>query len=101
MRDDLIARNRLRTRLDAALVSAREPVATPAMVVDLAAFDANADDLARRAGGTPLRVASKSLRLPALLSRALAPDAFSRVLAYSLRSEERREGQECSRTMKI
>ncbi|HEY9563213.1 MAG TPA: amino acid deaminase/aldolase [Nocardioides sp.] len=85
MRDDLIARNRLRTRLDAALVSAREPVATPAMVVDLDAFDANADDLARRAGGTPLRVASKSLRVPALLSRALAHDAFSGVLAYSLR----------------
>src|SRR3546814_14759993 len=55
------------------------------MVVDLDAFDANADDLARRAGGTPLRVASKSLRVPALLSRALAHDAFSGVLAYSLR----------------
>src|SRR3546814_10537432 len=55
------------------------------MVVDLDAFDANADALARRAGGTPLRVASKSLRVPALLSRALAHDAFSGVLAYSLR----------------
>src|SRR3546814_18125807 len=86
MRDDLIERNQLRTRLDAALVSAREPVATPAMVVDLDAFDANADDLERRAGGTPLRVASKSLRFPALLRRALAHDAFSGVLAYSLRA---------------
>ena len=37
------------------------------MVVDLDAFDANAADLARRAGGTPIRVATKSLRVPALV----------------------------------
>ena len=42
-----------------------EPARRPrSMVVDLDAFDANADDLVRRAGGKPIRVASKSLRVP-------------------------------------
>ena len=54
------------------------------MVVDLDAFDANAADLARRAGGTPIRVASKSLRVPALISRALASPGFAGVLGYTL-----------------
>ena len=55
------------------------------MVVDLDAFDANAADLVRRAGGKPIRVASKSLRVPALIARALAHAGFSGVLAYTLR----------------
>ena len=54
------------------------------MVVDLDAFDANADDLVRRARGLPIRVASKSLRVPALIARALAHDGFQGVLAYTL-----------------
>ena len=37
-------------------------LAAPLAALDLAAFDANAADLARRAGGLPIRVASKSLR---------------------------------------
>ncbi|WP_278255974.1 alanine racemase [Nocardioides convexus] len=60
------------------------PLSTPVFVVDLDAFDANAADLARRAGGTPIRVASKSLRVPALISRALAAPGFAGVLAYTL-----------------
>jgi D-serine deaminase-like pyridoxal phosphate-dependent protein len=55
------------------------------MVVDLDAFDAITADLARRAGGTPLRVATKSLRVPALVARALAADGFSGAMGYSLR----------------
>ncbi len=55
------------------------------VVVDLDAFDANAADLVRRADGKPIRVASKSLRVPALVERALAVPGFSGVLAYSLR----------------
>ncbi|MGO1408020.1 MAG: amino acid deaminase/aldolase, partial [Brachybacterium sp.] len=43
----------------------------PLAVLDLDAFDANAADLARRAAGTPLRVASKSLRVRGLLERVL------------------------------
>ncbi|MBB6629440.1 amino acid deaminase/aldolase [Nocardioides sp. KIGAM211] len=80
-----VDRNRLRSRLDAAVAQHDGPLPTPLMLVDLDAFDANADDLVRRAGGKPLRVASKSLRVPALLQRALAHDGFSGVLAYTLR----------------
>ncbi|QIG45937.1 amino acid deaminase/aldolase [Nocardioides anomalus] len=54
------------------------------MVVDLDAFDANADDLVRRAGGTPIRVASKSVRVPALLRRVLERPGFHGILAYTL-----------------
>lgn len=85
MAQDFIARNRLRTRLDAAVAALPEPPDTPTMVVDLDAFDANAADLVRRAGGTPIRVASKSLRVPALIERALAVEGFRGVLAYALR----------------
>ncbi|WP_082748436.1 amino acid deaminase/aldolase [Nocardioides jensenii] len=83
--DDGIARHRLRARLDAAVAKLPGHLRTPAMVVDLDAFDANAADLVRRASGTPLRVASKSLRVPALLERALARPGFHGVLGYSLR----------------
>jgi D-serine deaminase-like pyridoxal phosphate-dependent protein len=82
--EGFVDRNRLSTRLDAAVRSLPEPPATPTAVVDLDAFDANAADLARRAGGTPVRVASKSLRVPALISRALAHDGFAGVLAYTV-----------------
>ncbi|MET9179481.1 amino acid deaminase/aldolase [Kitasatospora aureofaciens] len=56
----------------------------PVAVVDLAAFDANAADLVRRAGGKPIRVASKSLRCRALLERALAVDGFAGVMSFTL-----------------
>jgi D-serine deaminase-like pyridoxal phosphate-dependent protein len=82
---DFVDRNRLWSRLTAAVTSHPEPLPTPVAVVDLDAFDANAADLVRRAGGTPVRVASKSLRVPALVSRALALDGFHGVLAYTLR----------------
>jgi D-serine deaminase-like pyridoxal phosphate-dependent protein len=77
-------RARLARRLSGA-VNALDDPATPMVVVDLEAFDANADDLVRRAHGTPIRVASKSLRVPALLSRALRHQGFAGVLSYSLR----------------
>lgn len=79
-----IARNRLAARLRCAAAAWPEPLSTPVFVVDLDAFDANAADLARRAGGTPVRVASKSIRVPALVRRALAADGFAGVLAYTL-----------------
>lgn len=78
------ARNRLWSRLDAAVAAHAGPLSTPLMVVDLDAFDANAADLVRRAGGTPIRIASKSLRIPALISRALASPGFRGVLGYTL-----------------
>ena len=38
----------------------------------------------RRAGGTPIRVASKSMRVRALLSATLARPGFQGVMAYSV-----------------
>ncbi|UDY25297.1 amino acid deaminase/aldolase [Nocardioides sp. Kera G14] len=79
-----VERNRLWTRLSTAVAQHDGPLATPTMVVDLDAFTANAADLCRRAAGTPIRVASKSLRVPALISRALAHPGFAGVLGYTL-----------------
>lgn len=56
----------------------------PLAVVDLDAYDANAADLVRRAGGRPIRVASKSIRVRHLLERVLATPGFAGVMAYSL-----------------
>jgi len=79
-----LERNRLWARLNDAVAAHPDPLSTPLMVVDLDAFDANADDLVRRAAGTPIRVASKSVRVPALLSRVLAREGFHGVLGYTL-----------------
>lgn len=57
----------------------------PVAALDLQAFDANAHDLVRRASGLPIRVASKSIRVRALLERALTVDGMRGVLGYSLR----------------
>lgn len=60
-------------------------VQAPFAFVDLDAMWANADDMARRGAGKPIRVASKSLRCRALLHRVLARDAaFRGVLAFTL-----------------
>jgi D-serine deaminase-like pyridoxal phosphate-dependent protein len=83
--DSDVARHRLWGRLSAAVAALDPPPATPLMVVDLDAFDANAADLVRRAAGKPIRLASKSVRVPALLERALATPGFRGVLGYNLR----------------
>ena len=72
--------SRERERLDAAT----EALDAPFAVVDLDAFDANAADLLRRAGGKGVRLASKSVRVRSLLERALGA-GFSGVLAFTLR----------------
>ncbi len=84
MTHEFVERNRLWARLTAAVRDTSVPLTPPVCVVDLDAFDANAADLVRRAAGKPVRVASKSLRVPALLRRALATPGFAGVLAYSL-----------------
>ncbi|MFI9613862.1 amino acid deaminase/aldolase [Streptomyces sp. NPDC052023] len=63
---------------------ATAPLDAPVAIVDLDAFDANADDLVRRAGGKPVRVASKSVRCRALLERALARDGFAGIMSFTL-----------------
>jgi D-serine deaminase-like pyridoxal phosphate-dependent protein len=87
-RNDLaaqVARHRLHARLNGAVAALPEQPSTPTYVVDLDAFDTNAADLVRRAGGKPVRVATKSLRVPALVERAAAAPGFAGLLAYSLR----------------
>jgi D-serine deaminase-like pyridoxal phosphate-dependent protein len=69
-----------RARYDRATAHLDAPLA----IVDLEAFDANAVDLVRRAGGKPVRVASKSVRCRALLERVLATDGFAGIMSFTL-----------------
>jgi D-serine deaminase-like pyridoxal phosphate-dependent protein len=69
-----------RRRLDAATARFDAPFAA----VDLDAFHANAADLARRAGGKPIRVASKSVRCRDLLSEVLTLPGYQGILGYTL-----------------
>jgi D-serine deaminase-like pyridoxal phosphate-dependent protein len=70
----------LRHRLEAATKVYDAPLA----VIEMDAWDANAADLVRRAGGVPIRVASKSLRSRDLVRDVLKRDGFSGVLALTL-----------------
>lgn len=67
-----------------ALEAATAGLPAPLVTVDLDAFDANADDLVRRAAGRPIRVASKSVRCRALLRRVLDRPGFAGVMAYAV-----------------
>ncbi|GAA0559596.1 MULTISPECIES: alanine racemase [Streptomyces] len=69
-----------RARYDRATAHLEAPVA----IVDLGAFDDNARDLVHRAGGKPIRVASKSVRCRALLERVLARDGFAGIMSFTL-----------------
>jgi D-serine deaminase-like pyridoxal phosphate-dependent protein len=56
----------------------------PFAVVDLDAFDSNARDLVKRAGGVPIRVVTKSLRCRHLIERVLSQPGFRGIMCYSL-----------------
>lgn len=56
----------------------------PVLALDLDALDANIADLRRRAGGVPIRVASKSLRVRSMIDAVLSNDGFAGVLAYDV-----------------
>ena len=74
------------TRLTAERLSAATSgMPYPLAVVDVDAFDTNAVTLVARAGGLPIRVASKSLRSRPLIERALAREGFSGLMCYDLR----------------
>ncbi|MFG2047574.1 amino acid deaminase/aldolase [Micromonospora sp. NPDC048935] len=75
-----IESDNLRKRLDRATAHLDPPYA----VVDLTAFDANSTDLADRAAGKPVRLASKSVRARELISRALARPGWQGVMAFTL-----------------
>ncbi|MFE7445168.1 amino acid deaminase/aldolase [Streptomyces chartreusis] len=76
----MTARAADRARYDRATAHLDAPLA----IVDLDAFDANAADMRRRAGGKPIRVASKSVRCRALLERVLAKDGFAGLMSFTL-----------------
>ena len=56
----------------------------PLAIVDLAAFRANAAAMTARAGGKPIRLASKSVRCRALIEQVLSLAGFRGILAYTL-----------------
>ncbi len=56
----------------------------PFAVVDMAALRANAADMIRRAAGTPIRLASKSVRCRHIIEQVLGLDGFRGVLGYTL-----------------
>jgi D-serine deaminase-like pyridoxal phosphate-dependent protein len=67
-------------RLDLATAHLDAPFA----IVDMAAFRANAAAMTRRAGGKPIRLASKSVRCRYLIESVLEMDGFRGILAYTL-----------------
>jgi D-serine deaminase-like pyridoxal phosphate-dependent protein len=67
-------------RLERATAGLQAPFA----LVDMDALVANAADMERRAGGKPIRLASKSVRCRALQERVLARPGFSGTLAFTL-----------------
>ena len=66
------------------LNAASSQLEAPFAVVDMAAMRANAADMVRRAAGTPIRLASKSVRCRALIDETLAMDGFRGILAFTL-----------------
>ena len=56
----------------------------PFAIIDLDSFWHNAADLRKRAGGKPLRLASKSVRCRGLQERVLSSEGFSGTLAFTL-----------------
>ena len=68
----------------ARLRTATAELDAPFALVDLDAFRANADDMVRRAGGVPIRVASKSVRCRALLDDVLGREGYRGILAFTL-----------------
>jgi D-serine deaminase-like pyridoxal phosphate-dependent protein len=68
----------------ASLARATEHLEPPYAVVDLDALDANAGAMTRRAGGTPIRLTSKSVRCRAIQRHVLSMDGYRGVLAFTL-----------------
>src|SRR4051794_25363495 len=60
----------------------------PFAFVDLDAMWANAADMLRRAGGKPIRVASKSVRCRPLLEHILAREGFRGLMTFTLRESQ-------------
>jgi D-serine deaminase-like pyridoxal phosphate-dependent protein len=66
------------------LTAATADLDTPLGAIDAGALAANAFDMLDRAQGTPIRVASKSVRVRGVLDAVLALPGYRGVLAYTL-----------------
>ena len=67
-----------------ALTDATAHLETPLAAIDLGALRRNAHDMRRRAAGTPIRVAAKSVRSRTILDAVTALDGYAGVLAFTL-----------------
>lgn len=67
-----------------ALEAATRELDPPYGVISAAALSHNAFDMLDRANGTPIRVASKSIRVRGIIDAVLALPGYSGVLAYTL-----------------
>lgn len=67
-----------------ALTDATAHLETPLAAIDLGALRHNAHDMRRRAAGTPIRVAAKSVRSRTILDAVTALDGYAGVLAFTL-----------------
>ncbi|QIM19780.1 amino acid deaminase/aldolase [Leucobacter coleopterorum] len=67
-----------------AFTAATQSRSAPVVALSVEALHHNAHDLLRRAGGIPIRVASKSVRVRGVLDAVLALPGFRGVLAYTL-----------------
>lgn len=67
-----------------ALRAAARDLPAPCGIIDLDAFDRNTAAMVDRAGGKPIRVASKSLRTCAAIDRILAHPGYHGILAFTL-----------------
>lgn len=67
-----------------ALTAATAHLETPLGAISAEALAANAFDMLDRAAGTPIRVASKSVRVRGVLDAVLALPGYAGVLAYTL-----------------
>lgn len=66
------------------LDSATASLDTPLGALHLGALRFNAHDMVRRAGGKPIRVATKSIRVRSVINSLLATDGYRGVLAFTL-----------------
>jgi len=67
-----------------AMTAATAEYSAPVIALGLEALSFNAHDMLRRAGGLPIRVASKSIRVRGVLDAVLALPGYRGVLAYTL-----------------
>jgi D-serine deaminase-like pyridoxal phosphate-dependent protein len=68
----------------ASLSAATENLETPFGAISVPALSYNAHDMLRRANGTTIRVASKSVRVRGVIDAVLALPGFAGVLSYTL-----------------